>query len=134
LQYWVQYFFTGKPLPLGGVDVMLHPVAWDGWAGLLVTALNLIPAGQLDGGHVIYVLMGKRAITLLPLILVGLVLLGFFWPGWWLWAFLIFLLGRFHAEPLDQITPLDPPRRALAVAGLLIFFLVFSPVPLLAVG
>jgi Zn-dependent protease len=134
LQYWVLYFFTGKPIPLGGVDVMLHPVAWAGWAGLLVTALNLIPAGQLDGGHVIYVLLGKKATALLPFILVGLVLLGFFWPGWWLWALLIFFLGRFHAEPLDQITPLDSPRQALAVAGLLIFFLVFTPVPLLAVG
>lgn len=133
-QYWVQYFFTGKPLPLGGMDVMLHPVAWAGWAGLLVTALNLIPAGQLDGGHIIYVLLGKRATSLLPFILLALVLLGFFWPGWWLWAFLIFLLGRFHAEPLDQITTLDPSRQALAVVGLLIFILVFTPVPLLAVG
>jgi membrane-associated protease RseP (regulator of RpoE activity) len=133
-QYWIQYFFTGQPLPLGGVDVLLHPVAWAGWAGLLVTALNLIPAGQLDGGHVLFVLLGKRASTLLPLILGVLVLLGFVWPGWWLWAFLIFLLGRFHAEPLDQVTPLDPPRRALAVLGLVIFILVFTPVPLLAAG
>ena len=102
---------------------MLHPVAWAGWAGLLVTALNLIPAGQLDGGHVIYVLMGKRATSLLPFILLAMVLLGFFWAGWWLWALLIFMLGRFHAEPLDQITALDPPRQALAVAGLVIFIL-----------
>ncbi len=134
LMYWVQYFFTGQPLPLGGVDVMLHPVAWAGWAGLLVTALNLIPAGQLDGGHVIYVLLGKRARSLLPFILLVLVLLGFFWPGWWLWALLIFMLGRFHAEPLDQITSLDPSRQAVAVIGLMIFVLVFTPVPLMAVG
>ncbi len=133
-EYWVRYFFTGRPLPLGGVDVLLHPVAWAGWAGLLVTALNLIPAGQLDGGHVLYSLVGRRANFLLPIILGGLVLLGFVWPGWWLWAFLIFLLGRFHAEPLDQITPLDPPRQAIAVLGLLVFILVFTPVPLLAIG
>ena len=132
--YWVRYFFTGRPLPLGGLDVLLHPVAWAGWAGLLVTALNLIPAGQLDGGHVLYVLLGKKSSFLRPIILGALVLLGLVWPGWWLWAFLIFMLGRFHAEPLDQITSLDPPRQAIAILGLLIFFLVFTPVPLLTVG
>jgi len=134
LEYWVRYFFTGQPIPFGGVDVLLHPVAWAGWAGLLVTALNLIPAGQLDGGHLLYVLLGRRSTSLLPVILLGLVLLGLVWPGWWLWAFLIFMLGRFHAEPLDQITPLDPSRRAVAILGLIIFVLVFTPVPLLAVG
>lgn len=132
--YWVRYFFTGYPLPLGGRDVMLHPVAWAGWAGLLVTALNLIPAGQLDGGHVLYVLVGKRANWLLPIILIILGALGFVWPGWWLWAFLIFILGRMHAEPLDQVTPLDPGRRMVALLGLVIFVLVFTPVPLLSIG
>ena len=57
-------------------------------------------------------------------------LLGFVWSGWWLWAVLIFFLGRLYAEPLDQITQLDPPRRAVAVLGMVIFFLVFTPVPL----
>ena len=128
--YWLRYFFTGQPLPIGGIDVYLHPVAWAGWAGLLVTALNLIPAGQLDGGHVLYVLLGRRARALLPYILVGLVLLGLVWSGWWLWAALIFFLGRIYAEPLDQITPLDPRRRAVAILGLIIFILVFTPVPL----
>ena len=131
--YWLRYFFTGQPIPVGGLDVMLHPVAWAGWAGLLVTALNLIPAGQLDGGHVLYVLVGRRARALLPFILFSLVLLGLVWSGWWLWAMLIFLLGRLHAEPLDQITPLDSRRRAVAILGLLIFFLVFTPVPLVVV-
>jgi membrane-associated protease RseP (regulator of RpoE activity) len=128
--YWLRYFFTGQPLPLGGSDVLLHPVAWAGWAGLLVTALNLIPAGQLDGGHVLYVLLGRRAQLVLPVILVSLVFLGTVWSGWWLWAFLIFFLGRTYAEPLDQITPLDPPRRAVAIFGLLLFVLLFMPVPL----
>ena len=92
--YWIRYFFTGQPFPWGGVDVIISPIAVAGWAGLLVTALNLIPAGQLDGGHVLYVLLGRRARILLPVILVALVLLGFVWAGWWLWAVLIFLLGR----------------------------------------
>jgi membrane-associated protease RseP (regulator of RpoE activity) len=128
--YWIRYFFTGSPLPAGGLDVTLSPIAWAGWAGLLVTALNLIPAGQLDGGHIMYVLLGKRTSSLLPFILVALVLLGFVWNGWWFWAALIFFLGRFHAEPLDQITTLDSKRKVLAIVGVVVFFLVFMPVPL----
>lgn len=128
--YWIKYFFTGAPLPAGGLDVTLSPIAWAGWAGLFVTGLNLIPAGQLDGGHIMYVILGKYTNRLLPFILAGLVLLGFVWEGWWLWAALIFLLGRYHAEPLDQITPLDPKRQALAIFGILVFILVFMPVPL----
>jgi len=56
--------------------------------------------------------------------------LGLVWDGWWLWAFLLLFLGRRYAEPLDQITPLDPRRRALGVLGLVLFLLVFTPVPL----
>ncbi len=133
--YWIRYFFTSTPAPLGGMDVQLGPVAWAGWAGLLVTAMNLIPAGQLDGGHMLYVLLGRiRARKVLPIILAALVLLGFVWIGWWLWAALIFLLGRSYAEPLDQITPLDGKRKALAVLALIIFLLTFSPVPLSIIG
>jgi membrane-associated protease RseP (regulator of RpoE activity) len=128
--YWIRYFFTGLPLPAGGLDVTLHPIAWAGWAGLFVTALNLIPAGQLDGGHIMYVLIGKRTSSLLPFILGALVLLGFAWSGWWFWAALIFFLGRFHAEPLDQITSLDTKRKILAIVGVGAFILVFMPVPL----
>ncbi len=128
--YWVKFFFTGSPLPLGGRDVFIHPMAWAGWAGLLVTALNLIPAGQLDGGHLLYVLFGKKAQRVLPIILVSLGLLGLVWGGWWLWVFLVYFFGRVHAEPLDQITKLDKRRKALAVLGLVIFVLIFTPVPL----
>jgi len=128
--YWLRYFFSGTPLPLGGLDVNLSQVAWAGWIGLLVTAMNLIPAGQLDGGHVLYVLFGqKKARSLLPIVLGALILLGIFWMGWWLWAALIFLLGRSYAEPLDQITPLDSRRKTLAIIGLIVFLLTFSPVP-----
>lgn len=132
--YWIRYIFTGQPFPYGGIDVLLHPVAWAGWAGLLVTSLNLIPAGQLDGGHVTYVLLGKKAALLLPFVLGGLLLLGIFWNGWWIWALLIFTLGRQYAEPLDQITELDPQRKVIALLAILLFFLVFIPVPLLTLG
>jgi membrane-associated protease RseP (regulator of RpoE activity) len=132
VMYWLRYFLTAQPLPYGGVDVNVHPVAWAGWAGLLVTAMNLIPAGQLDGGHLLYVLFGQKVSRrILPLILVILAALGFFWNGWWLWAVLIFfLVGRSYAEPLDQITTLDRKRKWLAGLGLLVFILVFTPVPL----
>ena len=131
--YWLRYFFTGSPLPHGGLDVTLNQVAWAGWAGLLVTALNLIPAGQLDGGHMLYVLFGRHATKLVPVILAVLILLGFVWMGWWLWALIIFVMGRFHAEPLDQITPLDPKRKFVATFGLVLFVLLFMPVPLMTV-
>ena len=133
VSYWLKYFFTGSPLPTGGIDVTLNQVAWAGWAGLLVTALNLIPAGQLDGGHLLYVLFGRNAKKILPIILGTLILLGFVWSGWWLWAFLIMFLGRVHAEPLDQITPIDQRRKTIAIFGLVLFVLLFMPVPLITV-
>jgi len=127
--YWVRFFFTGNPLPIGGTDLLLHPVAMAGWAGILVTFLNLIPAGQLDGGHVIYAIFGRNARKYLWIVLIPMILLGTIWSGWWLWAALIFFLGRAQAEPLDQITTLDPGRKKLAVFMLFIFILVFTPVP-----
>lgn len=131
--YWLRYFATGHPLPTGGLDVQLSPVAWAAWGGLLVTALNLLPAGMLDGGHLMYVLMGKHMRRLYPFILVALLLLGIVWYGWWLWAFILFFVGRLLDNPLDQITPLGPGRRAIAIFGLVLFFLVFMPVPLLSI-
>jgi membrane-associated protease RseP (regulator of RpoE activity) len=128
--YWIRYFFIGSPVPFGGRDVLLHPIAWAGWAGLLVTALNLIPAGQLDGGHVLFVLFGRRASKLWPGIVLVLLGLGFIWTGWFIWAALIFFLGRTYAQPLDDVTELDPRRRLLAIFGLIVFVLVFIPVPL----
>lgn len=132
--YWLQYFFTGRPVPFGGLDVFIHPVAFAGWAGLLVTGLNLIPAGTLDGGHVIYGLFGEKARKGFPFIIGILAILGIFWSGWWLWAGLLFWLGRVNAEPLDQITTLDPPRRLLGYIMIIIFLLVFMPVPFMTLA
>ena len=127
--YWLQYFFTGRPVPFGGLDVFIHSVAFAGWAGILVTALNLIPAGTLDGGHVIYSLFGEKSKKAFPFIVGLLAILGFFWSGWWLWAALLFWLGRVNAQPMDQITELDPTRKMIAYGMIVIFILVFTPVP-----
>jgi membrane-associated protease RseP (regulator of RpoE activity) len=132
--YWLQYFLTGRPVPFGGLDVFIHPVAFAGWAGILVTALNLIPAGTLDGGHVIYALFGDKAKKAFPFIVGLLAIMGFFWSGWWLWAVLLFWLGRVNAQPLDQITTLDPTRRLVAAAIVIIFILVFMPVPFMTLA
>ncbi len=131
--YWIKYFFTGQPIPFGGLDVMIHQVAWAGWAGILVTAMNLIPVGQLDGGHILNTLLGKKARRTVPFILGGMVALGFAWPGWWLWAVLIYMLAKIPAQPLDGITKLDKKRKILAVLMMIIFLLVFIPVPLILV-
>jgi Peptidase family M50 len=130
LLYMLRYYVLGMPAPLGGTDVMLNSVAWAGWSGLLVTGLNLIPAGQLDGGHALYVLVGRNARRLVPVIIVVLIALGFVWTGWFLWAAIIYFLGRTFAEPLDQITELDPTRRLLAILALVMFVIVITPVPL----
>jgi membrane-associated protease RseP (regulator of RpoE activity) len=134
LAYWLRYFFTARPIPIGATDVFIHPVAFAGWAGLLVTALNLIPAGTLDGGHLVYALFGDKARRAFPIIMIVLFGLGVFWNGWWIWAFLLFWLGRVHAEPLDQVTPLDRPRLAVAALTILVFILTFSPVPFTVFG
>lgn len=126
----LKFVLFGQFLPSGGLDVTIHPIALAAWAGLLVTGMNLVPAGTLDGGHVAYALLGERARHLTWAVIGALVLLGFLWSGWFLWAALIALLGRRHAVPLDDITRLEPKHIALAVFVLLIFILVFIPIPL----
>jgi len=112
-------------------DVMISPVAMAGWAGLLVTALNLLPVGQLDGGHVLYSLVGQKA-RLLTWPIIGLCLvMGFlFWEGWFLWAGLVFLFGQGHPDPLDDITRLNTRGKVVAVVMLLVFVLTFTPLPM----
>lgn len=127
----LKYAIFRQWLPGNGLDVFISPVAFAGWAGLLVTSFNLIPAGQLDGGHVLYSLMGQKAKRLTWPIILALVVLGFFvWSGWFLWAGLVFLFGQRHPGPLDTITQLDGKRKLVAVAVLAAFVLTFTPIPL----
>jgi membrane-associated protease RseP (regulator of RpoE activity) len=121
----------GRFLPSGGEDVFLHPVALAGWAGLLVTGLNLLPAGQLDGGHIFFALFGARAAQLMSmLVAVALLGMGFLWSGWFLWAVIVALIGQQHSPLLNEVTPLEGPWLTLAVIGLVVFVLVFTPVPI----
>ncbi|MBI2955021.1 MAG: site-2 protease family protein [Chloroflexi bacterium] len=126
----IKMVMFGRLLPSGGQDVFLHPVAWAGWTGLLVTGLNLIPAGQLDGGHVVYALIGERARWLTWVVVAALIGLSVLWNGWLLWAGLVFLFGRRHATPLDDVTRLRRGEQGLVIALLLILALVFTPIPL----
>jgi len=120
----------GAWLPRGGRDVMLHSVAMAGWAGLLVTAFNLIPAGQLDGGHIAYALLGYRARHVTWVVIGLLLLMGMVWEGWLLWAGLVFLFSRSQSAPLDDVSPISRHEELLAAAMLVLFVLLFTPVPL----
>ncbi len=122
----------GQFYPTTTHDVFLSPYAWAGWVGFLVTGLNLFPVGQLDGGHVSYVLFGSRARSFFWPVVIGLLALGLLTGAttWLIWVGLLFFFGRRHAEPLDAVTELDPRRKILAIFTLLLFFLVFVPIPL----
>lgn len=114
------------------VTILLHPVALAGWFGIFVTFLNLLPIGQLDGGHVVYALFGRGHRKIARLFFVVVLGLGFLgWQGWFLWAFLLgFVLRVDHPDTQDSDTPLDPVRKAAAWATIGIFVLTFMPVPL----
>lgn len=109
----------------------LSPVALAAYFGILLTGVNLLPAGQLDGGHIAYALFGRAARPLGLLVIGGLLVLGTLgWRGWYLWAALIFITGLRHPSPLDEITPVDNGRRLIGVAALVLLLLTFIPVPL----
>ncbi len=120
----------GRFLPSGGEDVYMNQLTQAGWAGLLVTALNLIPLGQLDGGHILFALIGERARRLYLPVLALLAAMIFISEFWLLWVILLFLIGRFYAVPLDMITPLDARRRWVALLAIALFVLTFVPTPL----
>jgi membrane-associated protease RseP (regulator of RpoE activity) len=111
-------------------DVILHPIAFAGWIGLFVTALNLIPIGQLDGGHVVYAVLGPRhrmiSLGMIPI----LFLLGIYgWPGWIIWAILPLIFGINHPPVMDSDSPLDRNRQIIGWISLAIFVLTFTPTP-----
>jgi membrane-associated protease RseP (regulator of RpoE activity) len=149
LYYLAKFLVFGQWLPnfATGADVMMNQVCYAAWIGLLVTALNLLPVGQLDGGHTVFAMFGEKAIYI-NRITVGV--LAFFalasigpvqellpflgsvaYGGWFLWLFLIlFLIGVQHPPALDDVTRLDRRRWWIGVFVIVIFILIFVPVPM----
>jgi membrane-associated protease RseP (regulator of RpoE activity) len=112
-------------------DVILHPVAFAGWIGLLVTSLNLLPIGQLDGGHIIYALFGDRHEMISKSTIPVLIVLGiFFWHGWLIWAVLMIILGYRHPPVSYPYIQLDRKRKLVGWISLFIFLLTFTPTPI----
>jgi Peptidase family M50 len=119
---------------VGGGTVLLHPIALAGWVGLLVTMLNLVPLGQLDGGHIMYALIGRRQALVGRITLVCMLALGYWFWGWFVWAALILLIGRgrvAHPAVLDPYRPIPVSRIPVGILTAVIFILTFTASPFL---
>jgi len=134
----IKYLMFGKILPSNGEDVWLNSVAFAAWAGLLVTMINLIPVGQLDGGHVSYALLGRWAGRLGTLAIAAMVAWGAWLTAnrneaggfWLLWGFVNLVLNPRHPPPLNDATKLDGRRIVLGLLMVVVFILTFMPAPL----
>lgn len=111
------------------VTIWLHPVAFAGWLGMFFTALNLLPLGQLDGGHVVYSMFDSRHALIARLFFVSLLGLGFYWSGWWIWAVFVLVMGLNHPPVLDESIALLPAHKILGWLSILVLVLTFIPVP-----
>ncbi len=121
------FFFKSIPQDM---DVLLHPVAFAGWLGFFVTGLNLLPVGQLDGGHILYAFFPRIHRIVGYIFIAVLFALSFIWPGWLVWSFLLLLfIGVKHPPPMDTVGGLDNKRIIIGWLSLLIFVLTFIPVP-----
>lgn len=116
------------PIP-EGYDFMLSPAAFAAWVGLLVTMINLLPLGQLDGGHIIYALIGKRQRLVGRIFLAVMIVLGFWWPGWWLFGAMVFMFGINHPPTINDSIRLPRHAKIIGYCALLIFIISFIPVP-----
>ena len=126
-----KWLVFGQFLPSNGLDVQINSVAFGAWIGLLVTMFNLLPVGQLDGGHISYALLGRRS-HYVAYAVIGLCLaMGLLFSYTWLfWAVLATLTGMRHPPPFNDVPELGPGHTALAIAGLVLFFLLLMPAPL----
>jgi hypothetical protein len=132
--YQEYLYLLGGILPPtgGGVDIHINSFTLAAWFGLFVTAMNLLPVGQLDGGHLAYCLLGKRARLLGQFLVFIMVVAGFVsWTGWLLWSLLVvFIIGTGHPPPLNELADIGMPRKLLAYTMIVVFILLFMPTPL----
>lgn len=122
---WIEQFLV----PIQG-DYLLHPTAFAAWVGFLVTALNLLPVGQLDGGHIARALMGVKAKYLTWVTIAAMVAIGFVYFGWLLFALLILFLGARHPPPLNDISKLDVKRKGVGIFAFVVLVIAFVPIPI----
>jgi membrane-associated protease RseP (regulator of RpoE activity) len=112
------------------VNLILHPIAFAGWIGLLVTSLNLLPVGQLDGGHVAYAVLGKKQQVVAKALLIALFFLGVFgWMGWLVWGGILLVMGINHPPVVYDWIPLDFRRKIVGWLALVLFLMTFTPAP-----
>ena len=126
------YLWLEQLVPIQG-EYLLHPTAFAAWVGFLVTALNLLPAGQLDGGHIARALFGKDAKYASWAAIAVLIGLSIFYLMWLFFAFLILILGAKHPPPLNDITKLDTRRKLVGVFAFVVLIVAFVPIPMSAV-
>ena len=136
LEFMSRYIFPSVP---EGHAIYLHPVALAGWLGLLVTMMNLLPLGSMDGGHIMYAVLGKwhhRISIAFAVLLLTIGACGVFMgiPGlgvWGVWGMLnLFVFGLHHPPPTNAGAPLDGKRKLVAALAVLIFILTFIPIPI----
>jgi len=118
-----------RPEITGDVDLMLHPLAFAGWFGLFVTALNLLPIGQLDGGHIVYSIFGKKSTYIYRVAIIAFAVNTLFYPLWIVFLILLITFGQKHPPPIDNLAPLDLKRKIIGGLIFLIFILSFTPIP-----
>ena len=125
---WFVAWFASYPE--GTHELFLNPVAFAGWIGLFVTALNMLPIGQLDGGHVLYALVGRGQHGIGRVCFVAMLILGWWWSGWYLWAMLVLFIIRIkHPPVLDPDQRLGPGRQIVGWLSVAILVLCFTPIP-----
>jgi hypothetical protein len=128
VSWLIQQIFFGEIPP--GMAIDLSPIATAGKVGLLVTMLNLLPLGQLDGGHIMYGLFQKGQHKLALIFMLCLVALGFWWAGWWIWLILAMIMRPFHPPVIDKSIEPDAVHKKIGWAAVFLFIITFAPRPI----